>query len=408
MNESLSGDMIRGMLMSLDRACDLLAEGVEPLPARGLPLEEAAGLVLAASVHSDGPLPLTDLSAMDGYALRHGDLVAGRPLPITLEAPAGTAPGSLAEGCAARIFTGAPLPEGADTVVPQERATTDSQDRVSLEVLERGANVRFQGELFAEGQEIGRAGEEMTPPRLALLVAGGARRVEVHPRPRVATLVTGRELVGLDQRPRPGQIRNTNGAMFRALAQRAGLPLVASAQAGDTKEAIREGLTSCLAEAELVLTSGGVSVGDYDLVPGIIESLGGEILFHGLSIKPGKPALVARVGGSLIVGLPGNPLASLVVWRVIGWPLARRLAGDPEAFRETPVMARLEQPVNNPIRRTLLRMGRLSGCGQDARARVIEWKGSHDLVAGAGANVLLRIEPGQELAAGSSLSCYPL
>ncbi|MDQ7088356.1 MAG: molybdopterin molybdotransferase MoeA [Acidobacteriota bacterium] len=267
--------------------------------------------------------------------------------------------------------------------------------------------MRRLGELFSAGSVLAAKGERITPQLTALLAAGGAARVQVFSSPTVALLSTGREVVDPSVRPGPGQIRNTNGPMFAALAAAAGCSVVTQATVGDESDALRAALERCLAAADLVLTSGGVSVGDYDLVPQVLAELGGEILFHGVALKPGKPVLAARVGASWVLGLPGNPLASLVGWRLFGLPLARRLGGVEAPFGP-PLHLPLAADTPRARRRTELRTGRLVRGARGPEVEVLPWKGSHDLTASARAETLVRIEPDGETSAGTMVPCYPL
>ncbi len=395
-------------MLSIDEARSLLATRVTPLAAVECPLAEAAGQRLARAVHADADLPPADLSAMDGYATRHDDLLHGGALPVALELPAGAMPEPLARGNAARIFTGAPLPAGADTVVQQEKAKRDARGRVLLEALPSGSNVRRRGELFARGHLLASAGAVLTPARVALLAAGGASKVRVVPRPQLACLITGHELIETDVRPGPGQIRNSNGPMLAALAESQDLIQRLSLRVDDDEASTRAAIEGAVKKAELVLSSGGVSVGDYDFVPRVIAELGGEVIFHGVSLKPGKPTLVARVNETYFVGLPGNPLAVLVGWRLFVQPLVEALAGDGSAFEESLPTAAIAEPYHNRSRRTVLHPALVTPSVKGAIVYALPWKGSHDLVAGAQANALLRVEPRQSFAAGDLAPCYLL
>lgn len=394
-------------MRSLDEARGILEREVQPLPPRRVPLEEALDCRLAASPRSDVNLPPGDVAAMDGYAVRHSDLALGRPLEIAFEVAAGTTPKTLPAGAAARIFTGALLPAGADSVVPQEQAALGAGGEVLLPPAAPGSHVRFRGEVVAVGDELAAIGDLVTPQMVAVLAAAGAANLEVVPRPATAAVVTGDELVGPGQTPGAGQIRDANGPLLAALVANAGLSKPARLRASDSRASLLETLALALDVAELVLTTGGVSVGTYDLVPAVVNELGGEVLVHHVRIKPGKPILVARFGHRWLVGLPGNPVSALVGWRMFGWPLARALAGDVGAFSEVPVNARLEEPAPAVTERTELRPSVVSSNGSPW-VRVLSWKGSHDVVALAPANALARLEPGPTLGAGATVPCYPL
>jgi len=395
-------------MIDLDAARALLAAEAAPLAASRLPLAEALGRWLSASPTAGVDLPPADVSAMDGYAARTMDLQAGAPLPVAFEVPAGAAPPPLAPGGAARIFTGAPLPEGADTVVEQERARAEGDGSVILPAVPPWTNVRRRGELFARGQALAHPGDRVTPQRLALLAAGGVAAVEAVLPPRVAVVTTGTELAPAGEAPAPGRIHDSNGPLLDALTRSAGLDPPERHHALDRRPDLCSALERSLGRADLVVTTGGVSVGDYDLVPGVVEELGGKMLFHRVAQKPGKPVLAARFGGSWLIGLPGNPLAVLVGWRLYALPLLRALAGDPSAFDEELLTARLTTSAHNAGRRTVLRPARLDPTEAGPTVTILPWKGSHDVVAAAAADVLVRLAPGAGLQAGDTVSCYVL
>jgi molybdopterin molybdotransferase len=395
-------------MLALDEARALLATLVTPLRAVTLPLANAWGHRLAHAPLADVDLPPGDVAAMDGYAVRASETAAGRELPVALVAAAGSAPQTLPPGSAARILTGAVLPHGADTVVAQEDAELTAGGTVILGMQAAAINVRRRGEIFSVGTRLANEGDLLAAQRVGVLAAGGADPVCVFPRPRLAFVVTGEELVEPGSTPLPGQIRNSNGPMLGALAHESALPVTSRGQAGDTLAAIRSSIEHAASCADLVLTSGGVSVGDFDLVPQAVVELGGELVLHGVCMRPGKPVLVARIGGAWLVGLPGNPGAVLTCWRLFARPLAEALAGDRAAFAETPIPAAIAAAVRNRSGRTLLRPAVLAPAADRLAVTVASWHGSHDVAASSGANALARLEAGAELLAGAVVPCYPL
>lgn len=398
-------------MLILHEARERIAAAVRPLAGRTVPLHAALGARLAEDAVADTALPLTNVSAMDGYALRVTDLAAGTALPVAFTLPAGVAPAALPAGAAARIFTGAALPDGADAVVAQEDAIVVDDGRVRLAdtaALAAGENVRAAGELFRAGATVARAGDLLTPQRLALLAAAGVAQPRVVPPPRVAVLLTGRELVPAGVTPRPGQVRDSNGVLLAALAHEAGFACAAPRTVTDEPDALRAALEDALGTADLVVTSGGVSVGDFDHVPRVLDALGAETLVHGVAIKPGKPVLVARVGERWVVGLPGNPLACLVAWRLFVRPLGAALGGDAAALREEPRTARLAHAARNAGGRTLLRPAIISYDDSLLRVTIVPWQGSHDVVAGASAGAIAVLEPRADLAVDAPVGVYPL
>jgi len=394
-------------MLTLDEARAVLLRHVSPLPPAEMELAAAVGHRMAVPLRSDVDLPPGDVSSMDGYAVRHADLRAGRPLPVVFEVAAGVVAEKLPPGCAARIFTGALLPVGADTVVPQEQSLRAESGSVVLEPLAAGSYVRVRGEVLAAGEPVATAGDVVTPQGVALLAAAGAHHVQVVPRPRLAVVITGSEVVPPTERPDAGQIRDSNGPTLDALAWAARLAPPTHFWAADDLAGLSATLGEAAAGADLVLTSGGVSVGDYDLVPDAVAELGGHVLFHRVAVKPGKPVLAARLGDGWLLGLPGNPVSVLASWWMFARPLAAALAGDGSAFDEEPRRAALLGPVANRGERTVLRPAVL-GPGDPPTVRVLEWKGSHDLRSAAAANAFARIEGGCAHRAGDLVPCYPL
>lgn len=395
-------------MIELDQARELLGESAEPLVAATLPLADALGCRIARPPVSDVDLPPTDVSAMDGYAVRAGDLERREPLPVAFTVAAGTQPGELPPASAARIFTGAPVPVGADTVIAQEQAAVHDDGRVLLETAPKGRHVRHRGEVIAAGDELAPIGARVTPAMVSLLASCGAARLEVIPKPRLAVVITGAELVDASATPGPGQIRDSNGPLLAALAAASGLGAVFITRAGDSVEALENAISSALDEADLVVTTGGVSVGDFDLVPDVVRSLGGKVVFHRVRVKPGKPVLAADIGRRWLVGLPGNPLAVLAGWRLFAWPLAETLAGNRRAFAEAPLEVELAASAPSPKSRTELRPALMTKHDGRTRATVLDWKGSHDVRSAAAAEGLLRLEPGRSYQAGSTAPWYGL
>lgn len=395
-------------MLTIDEARALLAAQVEPLNPIQVPLQEALGSRLAAPAVADVDLPFADLSAMDGYAVRATDLEAGVPLPVAFEIPAGVVPEPLPGGSAARIFTGAPLPDGADTVVQQEIAKLGADGCVRLARCSPGTHVRHRGEVVAAGSLLLPAGLQITPTNVALLAAGTGGHLSVFRKPDLAVISTGSELAFEGRRPLPGQIRDANWPLLDACVRSHGFAPPTHRRVDDAEGALERAFADALGEADLVVSTGGVSVGDHDLVPDVVASLGGRIVFHRVAQKPGKPMLAARFSSRWLVGLPGNPLAVLVGWRLYVLPLLRALGGDTAAFDEIPLRAALTTAVANREERTHLRPADLDSGTDGPQVTVRPWKGSHDLIAGAGANALVRLEPGIELPAGSTVACYAL
>jgi molybdopterin molybdotransferase len=395
-------------MLTLAAARELLSAEARPLPTVTVSLENAVGCRLVEAPCADIDLPPADVSVMDGYAVRATDVAAGCRLPVVAEVRAEQPPALLPPGTAARIFTGATIPAGADAVIPQEQATRRSDGTVELAPVEPGAFVRRQGELCRVGAVLASPGDEVTPQLVALLAAAGASQIQVVPRARVAVLSTGSELVPIDKRPAPGQIRDSNGAMLAALAQRARFPVTLVSHAPDEPDALRAALEHALSTADLVLTSGGVSVGDHDLVPQTLECAGAQLLFHRVSIKPGKPILAARRGPAWVLGLPGNPVSALVGWRLFGRQLGQALSGVPGALNEQPETGTLAQPAINDGTRMIFAPAQLQPGLPLPAVHILTWRGSHDVVAVARASILAQLDAEIRLSPENRVPFYRL
>ncbi len=299
-------------------------------------LAEAVGRVLARDILAPIDLPPFANSAVDGYAVRHCDLLADRPtrLPLHGKTYAGHVPaGPLADGMAARVFTGAMLPFGADTVQMQEDCEEQDGGVLIRPGIRPGANRRLAGEDVARGARALAAGRRLMPPEIGLLAALGLQRVPVHTRLKVALFSTGDELVEPPALLAAGQIYDANRAMLAALLTRLGARVEDCGILPDDAQLTRTRLREAAKRSDLVLTSGGVSTGEGDHVRAAIESIG-ELTFWRVAIKPGRPVALGRVAGTPLLGVPGNPVAAQITLSLIGRPLLDRLSG---AIYEAPV-----------------------------------------------------------------------
>jgi len=335
---------------------------VEPLAAEIATSEEARGRILARPVVSGRTLPPADVSAMDGYAVRAVDLEAASTaavsLPVVFEVAAGGAGARpLEAGEAARIFTGAPIPEGADTVVPQEQTERRGEQVVFDAAPPRGDHVRSAGEDVCEGDPVLPVGMALGPAEIGLLASLGRSLVHVHRRPRVAVLSGGDELVEPDRDPSGGRIVSSNAYSLSAQCREAGAMPTNLGIARDTPEdleaLLRGGLSS-----DVIVSSAGVSVGDHDHVRSVLERLGCRIRFWGVKMKPGYPLVFGRLGstGPFVFGLPGNPVSAMVTFEQFVRPLLLRMAGHHACFRPVVQAVLAERLAKKPGRLHFVRV----------------------------------------------------
>ena len=352
-------------MRSVEEHRRVVAGLINPRPPVSLPLADALGLVLAADVVAPLPLPGFDNSAMDGYAVLATDVAdAGQDSPVRLpvaeDIPAGrTDIPPLAAGTAHRIMTGAPLPAGATAVVPVE-ATDGATDTVTIRSAPReGQHVRRAGEDVTAGTTVLRAGQVVTPATLGLAAALGLGELTVVPRQRVLVVSTGTELVGPGVPLQPGQIYESNGVMLAAAVRDAGADVAASPMTGDDVDAFRETLRGHVADADLILTTGGVSAGAYEVVK---DALGGsgDVEFVKVAMQPGMPQGAGRLDGVPVVTLPGNPVSALVSFEVFVRPALRVAMGRPDAERPRRE-AVLTEDLTSPRGKRQFRRGVLDG-----------------------------------------------
>lgn len=326
--------------ISVEEARRIVLEAAAPLPSELVPASEALGRVLAESVSSDRSLPPADCSAMDGYAVRAEDLAGAsdrspRELSVVFEVAAGgRSEHPLRSGEAARIFTGAPIPTGADTVVRQEDADL-SGERVGIRVApRRGEHVRAAGGDVTRGDLVLEPGARIGPAEIGMLASLGRSLVRVHRRPRVAIASGGDELIEPDGDPAGGRIVASNAYSLAAQCAEAGAETTNLGIARDTREDLTRVFRAGLS-ADLLVSSAGVSVGDHDHVRAVIEGLGGRLRFWGVQMKPGYPLAFGRIGdeGPWVFGLPGNPVSAMVTFEQFVRPVLLGMGGHASCFR---------------------------------------------------------------------------
>jgi molybdenum cofactor synthesis domain-containing protein len=314
---------------------------VKPLPPAECDISRAAGLVVAEAVVAREAVPPFTNSAMDGYAVRAADTEgATEEIPARLfvagEVAAGDVPaGDVPPAGAVRIMTGAPIPPGADAVVMVERTRPDGDHVLVTAPAEEGDHIRLAGDDVRPGQEVAAPGDRLSPARLALLVSVGCATVACYPRPRVGVLSTGDELVDPGGALGPGQIRDSNRPMLRAIVEEAGFAAVDLGHVGDDDAALVGHLEGAAGQCDAVITSGGVSVGAYDVVRHVLER-DGDVRWMQIAIKPAKPFLFGFLEGLPVFGLPGNPVSSAVSFELLARPALRRMAGHADHALHSP------------------------------------------------------------------------
>ncbi len=396
--------MSRPPLMALDDALAALLAQATPLAPEDVSTFDADGRVLAQDLVSALQVPAFDNSAMDGYALRCADVAApGSVLPVAQRIAAGSAGTPLRAGTAARIFTGAPVPPGADAVVMQEDCAAQDDGTVRVQTVpSAGQNIRRAGEDIARGAVVLRTGTRLAPAALGLAASIGLARLPVARRPRVALFSTGDELVMpgevVPEQLPPGAIYNSNRFFLRALLRRLGCDVTDCGNLPDQREATVEALRGASEGHDVVLTSGGVSVGEEDHVKPAVQQLGHLDLWQ-IAIKPGKPFACGKVGGAHFIGLPGNPVSSLITFLVLVRPFLLRLQGVQEVAPETVAASAHFHWPKPEKRREFLRVRRNAAGGLD----LFPHQGSGVLTSAVWGDGLVDHPAGQTIAHGDTV-----
>jgi molybdopterin molybdotransferase len=388
-------------LVTFEEAVRAVLERAQPLPAERVELAAARGRVLSEPARAAVDLPPFPSSAMDGYALRAEETPG--TLPVVFRIAAGLpAPRALAPGEAMAIATGGAVPEGADAVVPIELAREEGEVLVVPDAVEAGANVRPRAGDVGAGSEVVAAGVRLGPAQIGAIGAAGLRDVSCARRPSAAIVTTGSELRPPGSQLGPGEIYESNGAMLAAQLEAAGAEALAPTVAPDDADAHREAIERGL-ELDVLITSGGVSVGPHDLVRRIEGELGVEEVFWGVAVKPGKPLSFGVRGTSLVFGLPGNPVSSLVACAIFVVPAIEALQGMAEPGPRFE-WGRLAGPVmRDPHRDVFLRaLAKSSTTGVSLAP--VQGQESHMITHAAGANALALVRRGEgTLPAGAAV-----
>ncbi len=375
-------------MIPLDEAVRTICDAVGPLAIEETDLGHAAGRVLAETVDADRDFPPTDRSAMDGFAVRSADVSgAGCVLRVIGELRAGQAAERAVEpGTALRIFTGAVVPGGADAVVMVEQTEEEPQGgtvRLSGEVV-AGQNIRRRAQDLGRGARVLESGVSIRAAEVAALASVGRVRVRVYRRPLVRVLSTGDEIVGVERMPLAHQVRNSNAPMLKACLTGLGFAGEELGHAPDRSSSLTQSLERGL-RGDLLLVTGGVSVGRYDLVRDALIESGMQLLFHGVAMKPGKPILAGRRGSCTVVGLPGNPLSAFVGFVVLVLPALRKMSGLERADNLT-LSATLDEPLKSKAGRATFHLCQVRWVDGRPRVNPVRNSGSGDVLALARAN----------------------
>jgi molybdopterin molybdotransferase len=388
-------------LLSIEEALERVLAHVEPLPGEPVALGEAAGRVLAEAAQARVDLPPFASSAMDGFAVRAAD-TPGR-LPIVARIAAGVPAGrALGPGEAMAIATGGVVPEGADAVIPVEYVVEHGNDVEIPEAASPAANVRPRGGDVHQGEVVVGAGARLGPPQIGALAAAGLDTILCGARPRVAVVVTGTELRPPGEALESGQLYEANGPILRAALSTVGAYAEAAESVADDPDLHLAALARGL-EADVLVTSGGVSVGPHDLVRAVGADLGVEEVFWGVAVKPGKPIWFGVRGGSLVFGLPGNPVSSLVGFELFVRPAVLALQGSAAPGPDY-APGRLARAVRRNAAREQLLRARSHVRDDGVELEPLSGQESHMIARAAAADALVRVPLGEgELAAGAEV-----
>ncbi len=383
-------------MISLEEALEIVLREIEPLDIIEVSLSEAFGTVLAEDVYSDLDIPPFNKSAMDGYAVRSADLVdAPATLSVLATVAAGTTHrGAARKGQCVRIMTGAPVPEGFDAVVMFEETEERESEVLFTRNVKQGQNICAQGEDVRAGERVLMRGSLVRGPEIAVLASVGHVRCRVYRRPVVSVLPTGSEIVEPDEPVGEGRIRNSNGPMLTGLAASLGADVRYLGIGSDSEEELRK-LVEAGLKTDMLLISGGVSMGDYDLIPATLRASGADIKLHRVRIKPGKPLLFAKRGGCVIVGIPGNPVSNFTTFNVFIKPALYRMMGR-SSYAPRFVDARLNHDLQKRGDRAHLMPSvyRLEENVYEVKA--LKLNGSADIIGCAGCNCLLFVDEGEQ------------
>lgn len=373
-------------MISVSEAKNIILQASMRAEPRHHPLLDAVGLVLAEDVWANQDFPPFAQSAMDGYAIRFEE--RAELLSVVAEVKAGAAePGNIGVSKAVRIFTGAPMPMGFDTVVIQEKVDIREGCLHFDEEPQRGSNIRLPGSEIEKGNLAIAAGSVLTASAIGLLASLGKTDVSAYPRPLVSIIVTGNELRAPGSSLQAAEVYESNSFALRAALLSSGIAVTEVLQVRDQLEALTEAVSQCLDRSDLLLITGGMSVGNYDFGPQALERAGAGILFHRIRQKPGKPLLFGKKGGKIIFGMPGNPSSVLTCFYEYVLPCIRQLMGFEHLFLEKALM-----PAANHFLRKAALVQFLKGRAEDGKVTILDAQESYRMRSFAQANCLVVLD----------------
>jgi molybdopterin molybdotransferase len=409
--------MTSDRFISVERARETILEAIEVVPAERVFLSDCIGRSIAETIRAPDDVPAFDNSSRDGYAFRWADVEDGvRRFNVVATSAAGQPTDTHIDGGqAARIMTGAKLPDGADTVVMQEHVEVDGDSIVVDDDadVEEGSWVRHAGRYLSEGEVVLEAGARVTPAGVGLLASFGRSRLDVHRKPRVGIVSTGDELVDIDQTPGPGQIVNSNAHLLESLVEAYGGEPIVFPAAQDTEGAVRQVYEAAIASSDIVISSGGVSVGDHDVVGDVVDALTGGMQFWKIRMKPGKPLAfgTARDGSETpLLGLPGNPNSCFVCFHQFVRPVLGVAQGAPAEEQSPRQMdAILQKEVTSTPHRRQYLAGRLKSVDGTPRFTAFERQASANTALFVDANAFGLVPEGVDhMSGGDRITVEPI
>ncbi|HSQ23652.1 MAG TPA: gephyrin-like molybdotransferase Glp [Pyrinomonadaceae bacterium] len=384
-------------MISISEAIQIIKAESGRLPIEQTELGLARGRILAEDIVADSDLPPFDRAQMDGYAVRAAD-VANAPAHLRIVGESAAGAGwhhEMKTGEAVRIMTGAPVPAGADAV-QQVELTRENDSRVEiLEPVELGRSIVRQASEISSGETVLRAGEEINAAMIATLASFGYAKVKVARRPRVAVMATGSELVDADQKPGQDQIRDSNNYTIAAYAEMSNAVVERLPLAGDDTEELKRQISRAAEHADVLITSGGVSMGVYDFTKAALKELGAEIFFERVALRPGKPTVFGRLGNTLVFGLPGNPVSVSVTFNLFVRTALRAMQGAAQTMLQDDHAVLVRDLKGSIDRESYLPAVLRTDEEGTLLAEPLKWGGSSDFVAFARATALINVPPGQ-------------